>query len=104
MLFWKAQRGTLDLQLKLPMAKYDQIFTDPLNREIDIVLSNHSNVSAIDPMSTLYDKTHCYFGTMEGLYYRDSSHLSGFGVMQNILPLLLAHHDKASTTPVLNRE
>lgn len=97
-LFWKAQKGTLKLQLKLPKARYNQMFTNPLNDEMDKGLSDYGNVITIDPTDTLCDETHCYFGTDEGLYYRDSSHLSGFGAKENILPLLLLHHEVSASS------
>lgn len=53
------------------------------------VAPSFNNVRLINPDQTFCKQNACYIMDDKGFYYVDDSHLSTYGAMQNILPLLL---------------
>ena len=53
------------------------------------VASNFPNVRLLNPTDMFCHGDDCFMGDSEGFYYADDSHLSTYGAMQIILPLLL---------------
>lgn len=97
-LLLQVERGDLVLQLRLPRANYDKYVHGPIDAHIDVALTNFPHINTIDPTETLCDEKYCYIGKKDGLYYRDSSHLSTAGVQKTILPLLLSATNNTSTS------
>jgi peptidoglycan/LPS O-acetylase OafA/YrhL len=85
--FFRLARGE-----KLPMWMPRDYWVGSLesfNAGIREVVPYFPNVRLLDPSNEFCMGTVCYIADDNGFYYADDSHLSQYGVMQNILPLLL---------------
>ncbi len=58
------------------------------NGGIRQVAAAFPNVRLLDPSGTFCKGDLCHLADDNGFFYADDSHLSQYGVMQNILPLL----------------
>lgn len=85
--FFNAEHKSVSLNTKFPRAGF-RSETQHIDTQIEQVALKHANVRILDPLETLCDTQYCYIGSEEGLFYRDSSHLSTFGAKTVILPLL----------------
>jgi peptidoglycan/LPS O-acetylase OafA/YrhL len=87
-MFFRLARGE-----KLPMSMPRHIWESSLesfHAGIREVAPHFPNVRVLNPSDTFCRGDFCYIADDNGFYYADASHLSEYGVMQNILPLLLA--------------
>jgi hypothetical protein len=86
-LFFKLAHGE-EMPMGIPRNVWEEGL-EPFNIGVLQAASSFHNVRVLNPSDMFCEGDACYIADDKGFYYADDSHLSEYGVMHNILPLLL---------------
>ena len=85
--FFKIVNGE-DMPMSMPRHMWEGSL-ESFNRGVVEAAAQFQNVRVLKPTDTFCKGNACYIADDKGFFYADDSHLSVYGVMTNILPLLL---------------
>lgn len=88
-------RTNKDIQYTMPR-QYFTYGLDAFYADLEGAAAPFENVRILDPLDSFCSIDTCRLGNKNGLYYRDSSHLTNHGARQIILPLLLKEAETSS--------